>query len=287
MVPQAYNMVSLDNLDLAEANGDVVEGIYSKIVDAMDACGILMIVNWKFAGIQIAPSYCSILSFDGYITLNGLIRITEENRVYIEGVYPLPVITELNAEENATYVAPSGVDGYNPVVVNVFPVIESVEFTENGVYQVPQGIDGFGPVEVKVETSLENPYITPEYWGLSYGYQAVDSNYYSNSVNTAVIGYYHLTPGTYCFFAGSPVSDRLRGQFYSGKNFSDFEEYALNSHTNAAVFTSTTNITGSPDLTGVGLERRFFFTTQSEGELLVTTSNTSGLVKSYVFKITN
>ena len=287
MVPQAYNMVSLDDLDLAEANGDVVEGIYSKILEAIDACGILMIANWKFAGIHIAPSYCTILQFNGYITLNGLIRITENDRVYIDGVYPAPVISELIAEANATYEAPSGVDGYNPVVVRVSPVIESVEFTENGIYQIPEGIDGYGPVEVNVESPSINPYIVPDYWGLSYGYQSTSSNYYANNSNTAVIGYYHLMPGAYCFFAGEPVSSRLRGQFYSGKNFSDFEEYVLNSHPNAIVFPSTTNITGSTDLTGNDLKRRFFFTTQDEGELLVTTSNTSDLVKSFVFKITN
>lgn len=134
MVPHAYNMVSLDNLDLAEANGDIVEGIYSKILDAMDACGVLMIVNWRFAGIQIAPSYCSILQFDGYITLNGVIKITSSDEVFIEGVYPPP---------------PEPPD----------PVIVPVQFTENGEYEVPEGVDGYNPVTVAVPISEQ---IDPE-----------------------------------------------------------------------------------------------------------------------------
>lgn len=284
MVPQAYNIVSLDNLDLAEVNGDVVEGIYSELLEAIDACGVLMIANWRFAGIQIPPSYCTILQFDGYITLNGFIRITEEDRIYMEGLYP--VIEPVQFTENGVYAAPSGVSGYSPVTVEVLPVIESVQFTENGVYAVPSGVDGYGPITVNVSADV-NPYIVPDYWGLSYGYQANNTNYYSNPTNTAVIGYFHLTPGTYCFFAGSPVSDRLRGQFYSGKDFSDFEDYVLNPYTNTAIFQSTTNITGNTELTGNDLERRFFFTTQTAGELLVTTSNASVLVRSYAFKITN
>ena len=122
MVPQPYHFVSFDGLDLAEANGDIVDGIYSKIQEAMDACGVLMIADWKFAGIQIAPSYCNILQFNGYITLNGVIKITSSDEVFIEGVYPPPpepVITELYVSENGTFSPPTGVDGYAPVMVNV------------------------------------------------------------------------------------------------------------------------------------------------------------------------
>lgn len=160
MIHHPYNMVSLDNLDLAEANGDIVEGIYSKILEAMNACGVLMIANWRFADIPIPPSYCTILQFDGYITLNGVIKITSSDEVFIEGVYPDVVITPVQFTENGVYEATEGVDGYNPVTVEVpDPVIIEGHFIENGTFYVPEGVNGYNPIEVEVPHSFLNPII--------------------------------------------------------------------------------------------------------------------------------
>lgn len=65
-----------------------------------------------------------------------------------------PVIESISITENGTYNVPEGVDGYNPVTVNVAdapPVIESITITENGTYNVPSGVDGYNPITVNVE----------------------------------------------------------------------------------------------------------------------------------------
>lgn len=66
-------------------------------------------------------------------------------------------IQSLTVTQNGQYNAPGGVDGYNPVVVNVSasePVIQSITITKNGTYTAPSGVDGYNPVIVN------NPYET-------------------------------------------------------------------------------------------------------------------------------
>lgn len=65
------------------------------------------------------------------------------------------VIEPLSVTENGTYRTPEGVDGYDPVSVNVPsvpPAISSLSVTENGTYIVPEGVDGYNPVIVNVES---------------------------------------------------------------------------------------------------------------------------------------
>ena len=63
------------------------------------------------------------------------------------------VINPLSITENGTYQVPEGVDGYNPVSVNVpsvTPVLETLSVTENGTYTPGSGVDGFSQVSVNV-----------------------------------------------------------------------------------------------------------------------------------------
>lgn len=63
-------------------------------------------------------------------------------------------IQSLTVTKNGKYDAPEGVNGFNPVTVNVpsAAVIESITITANGTYTAPSGIDGYSPVIVN------NPY---------------------------------------------------------------------------------------------------------------------------------
>lgn len=63
-------------------------------------------------------------------------------------------IKSLTITQNGQYNAPAGVDGYNPVIVNVSnsAVIQSLTVTRNGTYTAPAGVDGYNPVIVN------NPY---------------------------------------------------------------------------------------------------------------------------------
>ena len=70
-----------------------------------------------------------------------------------------PVVEALSVIENGTYNAPSGVDGYNPVEVNVprrEPVLESLSVTDNGTYTPSSGVDGYNSVDVNVPKEHHN-----------------------------------------------------------------------------------------------------------------------------------
>ena len=72
---------------------------------------------------------------------------------------PKPVLELLNIISNGTYTPPSGVDGYDEVVVNVPPIppsVTSLNVTENGTYTPPTGVDGYDEVVVNVPTNDPN-----------------------------------------------------------------------------------------------------------------------------------
>ena len=80
------------------------------------------------------------------------------NPVHVNVPAPLPVIQEKSITANGDYSVPAGVDGFNPVHVNVpapLPVIQEKSITANGDYSVPAGVDGFNPVHVNVPSSKE------------------------------------------------------------------------------------------------------------------------------------
>ena len=64
-----------------------------------------------------------------------------------------PSIESLSVTENGTYTAPSGVDGYSPITVNVpgsGAVVQPLSVNQNGTYNPPSGVDGYAPVTVNV-----------------------------------------------------------------------------------------------------------------------------------------
>lgn len=152
MIPFSYNMVDMGGIDLAEANHTVVPGLYEILTEAMNACGDVILYNWKFVGIEIVPSPYSILQLEDLITINGLIQVTELDQVTVVGIPPPIVPVEpLTADANGVYHAQPPSSGFNPVTVAVPPpVIRPKIVTENGVYFTPEGVDGFNPVDVNV-----------------------------------------------------------------------------------------------------------------------------------------
>ena len=123
MVPYTYKMVDMKGVDLAYANGSVVEGIYQSVLDSINTCGVVVLYNWKFADIEIVPTHVdTIVSEDETITINNIIVIGSDDTVSISGIIPPPAdptIIPLDAHENREYLVPEGVDGFNPVSVDV------------------------------------------------------------------------------------------------------------------------------------------------------------------------
>ena len=127
MIPYPYNMVDMGGIDLAEANGTIVEGLYAKIVEAVNACGDIVLYNWKFASIEIAPQHTSIL-LGSPLVINGVIQVTELDQISIIGqappTPPTPpsILIPITITKNGQY-SPLDYDaeGFSAVTVNVHP----------------------------------------------------------------------------------------------------------------------------------------------------------------------
>ena len=63
---------------------------------------------------------------------------------------PYPQTDTITITANGTYSAPTGIDGYSKVDVNVEPTLESITITKNGTYTPSENIDGYSPVIVDV-----------------------------------------------------------------------------------------------------------------------------------------
>jgi len=125
MVPDKFNIVDFGGFDLASQYGEVLPGIYDKIVDAHWNCVYIMCFGLKFGGFDIAPQYMTPEMFSDHIMLNGIISIDRNDAITVPSIEPPvpppdpPVIQPLNVVENGTYEVPEGTDGFNPVVVAV------------------------------------------------------------------------------------------------------------------------------------------------------------------------
>lgn len=152
-VVNKFNMVDMGDIDIVESQGVAVEGLFSRLLSAIQSCRYQILYNWKFAEVEIAPSLVELV-FDGEkVSINEAITVTEDDVVHVHSLEPepvVPVIEPLTVIENGAYTAPAGIDGYSPITVNVVPVIEPLTVSANGIYEAPEGVDGFSPVTVEV-----------------------------------------------------------------------------------------------------------------------------------------
>ena len=158
MIPDKFNMVDMGGIDIIESQGVAVSGLYQKLVDSITQCRYQCLYNWFFNGIVIPPTYVNMSVVDDEVKINSLISVTSEDVVVIHSL-EVAIIEELIVTENGDYLAPEGVDGFNPVSVNVQPTLESITINENGIYYPSQGVDGFNIVTANVSGTLsgENP----------------------------------------------------------------------------------------------------------------------------------
>lgn len=153
-----FNMVDMGGIDIATVNGTVVEGLYNKLLEGMDACGNLILYNWKFAEIEIVPSACSILIEDEAIIVNGTVRVSSEDVLSLIWADPPPVpVSPLIVNANGIYKAEPPASGFNPVTVNVpHPRTVPIVITENGIYSPPPGVFAFSSVTAKVSGGVSD-----------------------------------------------------------------------------------------------------------------------------------
>ena len=160
MIPDKFNMVDMDGIDLIMMQGEEVPGLYMRLVESIAQCRYQCLYNWFFDGVVIPPSYVEMeVNEDDEVAINEGVTVSPDDVLHIYSIEPTPVdpdIIPLLAEENGIYTVPAGKDGFNPVTVDVpsyTPVIESLSVTENGTYTAPAGKDGYSPVTVNVPSS--------------------------------------------------------------------------------------------------------------------------------------
>lgn len=282
MVPDKFNMVDMGGIDLIMMQGEEVSGLYTRLVESIAQCRYQCLYNWYFDGVVIPPTNVKMeVNEDDEVAINEGVTVSPDDVIHIYSLERDPEIISLLAEENGTYTVPAGKDGFNPVTVDVpsyTPVIEPLTITENGVYTAPSGIDGYSPITANILG-----YISPDYRGLQYSYLGTNGWFYSNVNQNYYCGFFPvLANKTYCIFIGSSLANRNRCHFYANKNISDFEEYINNPHTSAQIFQSTTNISGTTD---ISIDIRFIFTPSADGEIVVMTSNSSAIAPPYCVEL--
>ena len=151
---------------------------------------------------------------------------------------------------------------------------------------IPYSIDD---IQDKITNYLEKS-TTPkiDYQGLSCGYITIDSTpgFWQSTGKNNWATYISLTSGQKVGFCiGETVSNRLRAVFFQGKKYSDFQQYITQpASSSTQIYTGNVNITGTTELSGDGLLKRFYYTAPSDGELIVTTSNNSTSAPLHVWR---
>ena len=286
MVPDKFNMVDMEGIDIIESQGVEVPGLYEKLMESIAQCRYQCLYNWKFDGILIPPTYVEMTATDESVSINGGVSVDVDDIVHIESLVIRPAIEPLSVNENGVYTPEEGVDGFSPVEVEVEanPVIQPLTVSSNGVYTPPEGVDGYSPVTVNV-TSSESEYelINPVYSDLSYGFIRSDGAFSAYTSKANMSNLYEVSPGDFVAFLPAVTGNRLRIQFYAGKTLSDFSEYLENSHAQEKLYAADDNITGTTDPTN--FETRWFFTTSQSGVVYIMTSSQSQSVESILLKI--
>lgn len=258
MIPYSYNMVDMGGIDLAELNHTIVPGIYEKIVEAMNLCGDLILYNWKFAGINIAPSASTVLQQASSILINGVIKVTENDEVVIEGLEPSLTLVDISVAENGIYL-PSEYDA-----------------------------DGFSQVEVAVPIPPIPPTpkyseVTQDFFGLTGAFLSSSGAFVTSTSATNCLFLAKLHSNTkYILFLPEVYGNRYRTVFWSGKNYSDFEQYLQDQASSATIYNAGYVISNYDNPNYFNIR---YYITGDEGELVVMTSNNSSVSKPVLLQV--
>ena len=154
MVPDKFNMVDMEGIDIITSQGEVVEGLYQKLVESIAQCRYQCLYNWKFDGILIPPTYVEMDIVDDVVWINEGVSVDEEDVVRVYSLERPGNLMPIAISANGDYLPPEGYDGFDSVNVYIPPpVLDIIQITENGSYAPPQGVDGFSGVTVNVPSS--------------------------------------------------------------------------------------------------------------------------------------
>ena len=154
MVPDKFNMVDMEGIDIITSQGEAVEGLYQKLVESIAQCRYQCLYNWKFNGILIPPTYVEMNIEDDVVWINEGVSVDEEDVVRVYSLERPGNLLPIAISANGDYLPPEGYDGFDSVNVYIPPpVLDIIQITENGYYTPSQGVDGFAGVTVNVPSS--------------------------------------------------------------------------------------------------------------------------------------
>ena len=79
MVPDKFNMVDMEGIDILFSYGDIIPGLYQKLVESIAQCRYQCLYNWYFDEILIPPSYVEMTVIDNKVWIGDGISIDEED----------------------------------------------------------------------------------------------------------------------------------------------------------------------------------------------------------------
>lgn len=150
---------------------------------------------------------------------------------------------------------------------------------------IPYSIDD---IQDKITNYLEKPTPKIDYQGLSYSFISINNpSVFCQDVNKVFwMTFIPLTSGeTVGFCQGETVGNRFRAAFFRERTYNNFQQYITQSaNSQTQIYTNGVNISGTTELSGVSLLKRFYYTAPSDGELIVMTSNNSTSAPLHVWR---
>ena len=200
-----------------------------------------------------------------------------------------PIKQKLSVGDQLTLPLPFTYEGYTSynygMTVNYAIGLNIYPLDAEGNFLIPEDTTGYTAVTKNKKQILPTLVqdipslisVPIDYQGLSYGYVTTEnpSNFWQDTAKNYWATFIPLTSGQKIGFCiGETVSTRLRAGFFQGKVYSDFQQYVTQSASSSKqIYAGNVNITGTTELSGDGLLKRFYYTAPSDGELIVVTSN--------------
>ena len=220
----------------------------------------------------------------------AFIRVTRVDSSGCDGITS-PIKQQLSVGDQLILPLPFTYKGYyyygvsnSQIGLNLYPL------DAEGNFMIPEDTTGYTAVTTEKKQILPTLVqdipslisVPIDYQGLSYSFIYINNPsffYQETETNKAFwMTFIPLTFGeTVGFCQGKTVGNKFRAAFFRGKTYSDFQQYVTQpaASSQKVIYTNGVNISGTTELSGDGLLKRFYYTAPSDGELIVMTSAAS------------
>ena len=88
MVPDKFNMVDMEGIDIVFSYEYIIHGLYQKLVESIAQCRYQCLYNWYFDGVLIPPSYVEMTvdPDNGNLLINTGIHVTPQDVIVIDAI---------------------------------------------------------------------------------------------------------------------------------------------------------------------------------------------------------